>query len=45
MKNPHTAETDHGDPEDLLTQLTAAEAETTALRDQLKAILGEALGQ
>ena len=43
VKNPHTAEADHGDPEDLLAKLTAAEAETTALRDQLKAILGEAL--
>ena len=43
IKNPHTAETDHGDPEELLAKLTAAEAETTALRDQLKAILAEAL--
>ena len=43
MKNPHTAEADHGNPEDLLAKLTAAEAETTALRDQLKAILAEAL--
>ena len=43
IKNPHTAETDHGNPEDLLAKLTAAEAETTALRDQLKAILAEAL--
>ena len=43
VKNPHTAETDHGNPEDLLAKLTAAEAETAALRDQLKAILAEAL--
>ena len=34
---------DHGDPEDLLAELAKAEAETTALRDQLKAILAEAL--
>ena len=43
VKNPHTAETNHGDPEDLLAKLTAAEAETAALRDQLKTILAEAL--
>ena len=43
VKNPHTAETNHGDPEELLAKLTAAEAETAALRDQLKAILAEAL--
>ena len=43
VKNPHTAETNHGDPEDLLAKLTAAEAETAALRDQLKTILAKAL--
>ena len=34
---------DHGDPEMLLADLAAAEAETSALRDQLKGILAEAL--
>ena len=43
IKNPHTVEDDHGDPEKLLEELTATEAETAALRDQLKAILAEAL--
>ena len=43
IKNPHTQEDDHGDPEELLEKLTAAEAETSALRDRLKAILAEAL--
>lgn len=43
IKNPNTAPDDHGDPEELLKQLAAAEAETTRLRDELKAILAEAL--
>ena len=43
FKNPHTVADDHGDPEVLLAALNAAEAETVALRDQLKAILAEAL--
>jgi len=43
VKNPHTVDEDHGDPEELLKKLNEAEAETTALRDQLKAILAEAL--
>lgn len=43
IKNPHTVEDDHGDPEELLTKLTAAEAETARLRGELKAILQEAL--
>ena len=43
IKNPHTQDDDHGDPEELLAKLTAAEAETSALRDQLKALLAEAL--
>ncbi len=42
-KNPHTVAADHGEPEELLAQLDAAEARTAALRDQLKAILAEAL--
>jgi type I restriction enzyme M protein len=43
IKNPNTVEDDHGDPEELLAKLAAAEAETVRLRDQLKAILQEAL--
>ncbi len=43
IKNPHTVADDHGDPEALLAALNAAEAETARLRDQLKAILAEAL--
>jgi type I restriction enzyme M protein len=43
LKNPHTKAEDHGDPEELLADLQAAERQTAALRDQLKAILAEAL--
>lgn len=43
IKNPHTVADDHGDPETLLAQLNEAEARTAKLRDQLKAILAEAL--
>ncbi len=43
FKNPHTVADDHGDPEELLARLVEAEREASALRDQLKAILGEAL--
>jgi type I restriction enzyme M protein len=43
IKNPHTLADDHGDPETLLADLTTAEADTARLRDQLKAILAEAL--
>jgi type I restriction enzyme M protein len=43
IKNPHTVEDDHGNPEELLANLTVAEAETARLRDELKAILAEAL--
>jgi type I restriction enzyme M protein len=43
IKNPHTVADDHGDPATLLAALSAAEAETARLRDQLKAILAEAL--
>jgi type I restriction enzyme M protein len=43
IKNPHTVADDHGDPEALLAELEAAEAETARLRDQLRAILAEAL--
>jgi len=43
IKNPHAVADDHGDPETLLAGLDAAESETTKLRNQLKAILAEAL--
>lgn len=45
IKNPHTVAEDHGDPETLLEDLNAAEAEVAAIRDQLKAILTEALAR
>ncbi|MEE9270756.1 MAG: class I SAM-dependent DNA methyltransferase [Candidatus Krumholzibacteria bacterium] len=43
FKNPHTVADDHGDPEELLAKLDEAEKQTASLRDQLKAILEEAL--
>jgi len=43
IKNPHKVEEDLGDPETLMEELTNAEAEVAALREQLKAILSEAL--
>jgi type I restriction enzyme M protein len=42
-KNPHTIADDHGDPEELLAKLEESERQADALRDQLKAILAEAL--
>jgi type I restriction enzyme M protein len=45
IKNPHAVEDDHGDTEHLLAALNAAEAETARLRDNLKAILAEALAR
>ena len=45
IKNPHSVAEDHGDPETLLAELARAEAETADLRDQLKAILAEALAR
>jgi type I restriction enzyme M protein len=42
-KNPHTVADDHGDPQELLEQLNAADRKAMELRDQLKAILEEAL--
>jgi len=45
IKNPHTVADDHGDPEELLANLNAVEAEAAKLRDQLKVILGEALAK
>jgi type I restriction enzyme M protein len=43
IKNPHTVEDDHGDPEMLLAKLNESESQITALRDELKAILAGAL--
>ncbi len=43
QKNPHTVADDHGDPQELLEQLNAADRKAMELRDQLKAILEEAL--
>jgi type I restriction enzyme M protein len=45
IKNPHTVADNHGDPETLLADLNAAESETAKLRNQLKAILAEALAR
>lgn len=45
IKNPHTVADDHGDPETLLADLERAEAQVASLRDQLKAILTEALAR
>ena len=43
FKNPHAVADDHGDPVELLAKLDQAEKEAAVLRDQLKAILAEAL--
>ena len=43
FKNPHTVQVEHGDPTELLAKLQESERETASLRDQLKAILEEAL--
>jgi len=43
IKNPQVVAEDHGDPEDLLAALDEGEAKATALGDQLRAALGNAL--
>jgi len=43
IKNPHTIADDHGDPEELLDRLNEADGQASNLRDQLRAILAEAL--
>ena len=43
FKNPHTIALAHGDPQELLAKLEQDEQKTASLRDQLKAILAEAL--
>lgn len=45
IKNPHAVADKHGNPETLLADLAKAEAETAIYRDQLKAILAEALAR
>jgi type I restriction enzyme M protein len=43
IKNPHVVADDQGDPVELLAKLDLAEAQASALRDQLKSILERAL--
>jgi type I restriction enzyme M protein len=43
FKNPHTVAADHGDPAELLAKLEQDEQRAASLRDQLTAILAEAL--
>lgn len=43
VKNPHKVDEDHGDPITLLDDLNDAEAEVSAIRGQLRALLTEAL--
>jgi type I restriction enzyme M protein len=45
IKNPHTPADDYGDPEELLASLDVAETQTMNLRNELRAILAEALAQ
>jgi type I restriction enzyme M protein len=45
IKNPHAVADNHGDPQELLSKLDAAESETTKLRDQLETVLAEALAR
>ncbi|QHI23806.1 type I restriction-modification system subunit M [Acinetobacter haemolyticus] len=45
IKNPHLIEEDVKDPEELLAKYENLEAEVAKIRQQLKAILDEALGQ
>ena len=43
FKNPHTVADDHGDPAALLAKLEQDEEHAASLRNQLRAILAEAL--
>lgn len=45
IKNPHQVEEDVKDPKELLAKYESLEAEVAKIRQQLKAILDEALGQ
>jgi type I restriction enzyme M protein len=43
FKNPHVVDEEHGDPEELLKKLEESEREVARLKEQLKAMLAEAL--
>jgi type I restriction enzyme M protein len=43
LKNPHTVDEEHGDPSEILEELQEAQRRSVQLREQLKAILAEAL--
>ncbi|GGM80424.1 restriction endonuclease EcoEI subunit M [Shewanella xiamenensis] len=45
IKNPHVGEQISHDPDELLARYATEQAEIQTLRDQLKAILGDALGK
>ena len=45
VRNPRTVAEDHGDPEALLAELGRAEAEAAGAREELRAILAEALAR
>jgi len=45
IKNPHVGEQISHDPDELLARYATEQAEIQSLRDQLKAILGDALGK
>ena len=45
QKNPHSAEQESHDPDELLADYQRLQAEAQALRDQLKALLGAALSE
>ena len=45
LKNPHVVEEDYGDPDELLAQLTESDRIVSAIRDQLKTSIEEALLQ
>jgi type I restriction enzyme M protein len=43
FKNPHTVEDEHGDAAELLAQLQGSESKMNNLREQFRAVLGDAL--
>ncbi|MGL5371787.1 MAG: SAM-dependent DNA methyltransferase, partial [Plesiomonas shigelloides] len=45
IKNPHVGEQISHDPDELLERYAAEQTEIQNLRDQLKTILGDALGK
>jgi type I restriction enzyme M protein len=44
FRNPHARTVHHGDPDELLRRVTAADQEVATFRTQLKTVLSEALG-